>query len=101
MTSGQTYTFELSNTPTTIGSVAYFTIEANATANQNLLQSQTVEGVFDGFAGDVTSTSLVTSSTGFSLSLFGGGEFTFTPSTTIPADSYYIKGTGRVGLQLS
>ena len=37
-----------------------------------------------------------------SVSVFGkGGAFTFTPTITIPANTYYLKTTGRVGLQLS
>jgi hypothetical protein len=102
MTAGVTYTFELENTPTTIGSVAYFTVEGNATANQNLLVSQTITGSFGGFLNSIATGSLLERSTGFSVSTFGdGGAFTFTPTTTIAANTYYIKTTGRIGLQLS
>ena len=102
MTAGQTYTFELENTPTTIGSVAYFTLEANSTANQNLLTQTSCVGVFGGYLNSIDSGSLVENQFGFSISVFGsGGQFTFTPTTTIPANSYYLKTTGRVGLQLT
>ena len=102
MTAGQTYTFELENTPTTIGSVAYFTLEANSTANQNLLTQTSCGGVFGGYLNEVDSGSLVENDYSFSISVFGsGGQFTFTPTTTIPANSYYLKATGRVGLQLT
>ncbi len=102
MTAGTTYTFELENTPTTIGSVAYFTLEANSTANQNLLSQTSCLGTFGGFLNSVDEGSLQENQFGFSISVFGdGGAFEFTPTTTIPANSYYLKGTGRVGLQLS
>ena len=102
MTAGVTYTFELENTPTTIGSVAYFTLEANSRANQNLTVQTPIEGVFGGYLNSVNADSLVTSSFNFSLSVSEtGGAFEFTPSTTIPANTYYIKTTGRIGLQLS
>jgi hypothetical protein len=102
MTSGVTYTFELENTPTTIGSVAYFTIEGNATANQNLSVTQTITGSFGGYLNSISEDSIVERSTGFSISTYeDGGAFEFTPTTTIPANTYYIKTTGRIGLQLS
>tara|TARA_Y100000385_G_scaffold215787_1_gene224638 strand:+ start:63 stop:428 length:366 start_codon:yes stop_codon:yes gene_type:complete len=102
MTAGQTYTFELENTPTTIGSVAYFTLEANSTANQNLSSQTSCLGTFGGFLNSVDEGSLLENSFGFSISVSGdGGAFEFTPTTTIPANSYYLKTTGRIGLQLS
>ena len=102
MTAGQQYTFELENTPTTIGSVAYFTLEANSTANQNLLTQTPITGAFGGYLGDIDGGSLIENLYGFSISLFGkGGEFTFTPTTTIPANTYYLKTTGRAGLEIS
>jgi len=102
MTAGQQYTFELENTPTTIGSVAYFTLEANSTANQNLLTQTPVTGAFGGFLNEIDEGSLQENTYGFSISVFGkGGAFTFTPTITIPANTYYLKTTGRVGLQLS
>jgi|TARA_B110000908_G_scaffold32788_1_gene39142 hypothetical protein len=102
MTAGQTYTFELSNTPTTIGSVAYFTLEANSTANQNLTTQTPCSGAFSGWLNSIDSGSLVENTFGFSISVFdGGGAFEYTPLLTIPANSYYLKTTGRVGLQLT
>ena len=102
MTAGTTYTFELSNTPTTIGSVAYFTLEANSTANKNLTTQTSCAGTFGGFLNEVDEGSLIENDFGFSISVFGGGgAFQFTPTTTIPANSYYLKTTGIVGLQLS
>ena len=102
MTAGQTYTFELSNTPTTIGSVAYFTLEANSTANQNLSTQTSCEGTFGGFLNSIDEGSLIENLYGFSISVYGaGGAFSFTPTTTIPANSYYLKTTGVVGLQLT
>jgi len=102
MTAGVTYTFELENTPTTIGSVAYFTLEANSTANQNLTVQTPIEGAFGSFPSFIRPHSLVTSSFNFSLSVSEtGGAFEFTPTQTIPANTYYIKTTGRIGLQLS
>jgi len=102
MTAGQTYTFELSNTPTNIGSVAYFTLEANSTSNKNLTTQTSCAGTFGGFLNEVEEDSLIKNDFGFSISVFGGGgAFQFTPTTTIPANSYYLKTTGIVGLQLS
>jgi hypothetical protein len=77
MTAGQTYTFELSNTPTTIGSVAYFTLEANSTANKNLTTQTSCAGTFGGFLNEVDEDSLIENDFGFSISVFGsGGAFT-------------------------
>ena len=102
MTAGQQYLFELENTATTIGSVAYFTLEANSTANQNLLTQTPIAGAFGGFLQDIDEGSLQENTYGFSVSLFGkGGSFTFTPTSTIPANTYYLKTTGRVGLVIS
>ncbi|MCP5063738.1 MAG: hypothetical protein GY936_14920 [Ignavibacteriae bacterium] len=102
MTAGQTYTFELSNLPTSIGSVAYFTLEANSTANQNLSTQTSCEGTFGGYLNSIDEGSLIENKYGFSISVYGaGGAFEFTPTTTIPANSYYLKGVGAVALQLS
>ena len=102
MTAGQQYLFELENTATEIGSVAYFTLEANSTANQNLSSQTSCLGTFGGFLNSVDEGSLLENSFGFSISVSGdGGAFEFTPTTTIPANSYYLKTTGRIGLQLS
>jgi len=102
MIAGQTYTFELSNTPTTIGSVAYFTLEANSTANKNLTVQTSCAGTFGGFLNEVDEGSLIKNDFGFSISVFGsGGAFTFTPTTSLRKGSYYLKTTGIVGLQIS
>ena len=102
MTAGQQYQFKLENTPTTIGSVAYFTLEANSTANQSLTTQTSCLGTFGGFSLSVDEGSLIENLYGFSISVFGdGGRFGFTPTTTIPASSYYLKTTGRIGLEIS
>lgn len=102
LTAGVTYTFLLTNTPTTIGSVAYFTLEANSTANQSLLSQTSCLGSFSSFTDSVEETSLIENLYGFSISCFSlGGSFTFTPLTTIPANSYYLKSTGVVELKIS
>lgn len=81
--------------------VGYLTLEGNSTANKNLPSTTFITGSFSSFSGGVDQDSLVTSSTHWSISISGtGGQFQFTPTGTIPTNSYYIKGTGLFDLEI-
>lgn len=81
--------------------IGYLTLEGNSTANQNLSSTTFITGSFSSFSGGVDQDSLVTSSTHWAISISGtGGQFQFTPTGTIPTNSYYIKGTGLFDLEI-
>lgn len=81
--------------------IGYLTLEGNSTANQNLPQTTFITGSFSSFNGGVDQDSLVSSSTHWAISISGtGGQFQFTPTGTIPTNSYYIKGTGLFDLEI-
>ena len=96
-------TFIITNTADSNGQypVGYLTLEGNSTANQNLSSTTFITGSFSSFSGGVDQDSLVTSSTHWSIPISGtGGQFQFTPTGTIPTNSYYIKGTGLFDLEI-
>jgi hypothetical protein len=81
--------------------IGYLTLEGNSTANQNLSSTTFITGSFGSFSGGCEEESLVTSSTHWSIPISGnGGQFQFTPTGTIPINSYYIKGTGLFDLEI-
>tara|TARA_B110000858_G_scaffold120161_1_gene137237 strand:+ start:228 stop:923 length:696 start_codon:yes stop_codon:yes gene_type:complete len=65
----------------------------------------TITGVFGGFLNSITSNSLTTSSIGWGIEMPDsgsiGGAFEFTPTTTIPQDSYAIRSTGHFELTIA
>ena len=65
----------------------------------------TITGVFGGFLNSITSNSLTTSSIGWGIEMPDsgsiGGAFEFTPTTTIPQDSYAIRSTGNFELTIA
>ena len=84
--------------------VGYLTLEGNSTANQNLSSTTYLTGSFGLFTGNVKQDTMVSSSTGWSISIGrgnGSGSFTFTPTDAIAANSYYIKATGNFNLTIS
>lgn len=82
--------------------VVYLTLEGNATANQNLTSNVDFTGTFGSFTGGANEDSIVASGTKWSISISGvSGAFTFTPTTTVPALQYYIKGAGNFDLNIS
>tara|TARA_R100000541_G_scaffold53004_1_gene60864 strand:- start:51 stop:416 length:366 start_codon:yes stop_codon:yes gene_type:complete len=83
--------------------VGYLTLEGNSTANQNLTSTTFLTGSFSSFTlGGASQDSLVTSSTHWSISIYGdGGQFQFNPTDPIAANSYYIKGTGLFDLEIT
>ena len=91
LTSGTGYTFSISaSAPTNNG---YLTLQGNANANSNLTSSTDVTGSLTDFSGSFTgsiSESVVQSQTGFSVN-----------SSTIPANSVYIKATGGVDVDIN
>jgi len=68
--------------------------------------SSDFSGTFANFTTDVSQSNFVSSSDGFSFSIkqavgTGAGTFDFTPTTTIPVNSYLIKSTGHITLNIS
>ena len=65
----------------------------------------TIAGVFGGFLNSITSNSLTTSPIGWGIEMPDsgsiGGAFEFTPTTTIPQDSYAIRSTGHFELTIA
>ena len=68
--------------------------------------SSDFSGTFANFNTDVSQSNFVSSSDGFSFGIkqavgTGAGTFDFTPTTTIPVNSYLIKSTGHITLNIS
>jgi len=68
--------------------------------------SSDFSGTFTNFTTDVSQSNFVSSSDGFSFGIkqavgTGAGTFDFTPTTTIPVNSYLIKSTGHITLNIS
>ena len=84
--------------------VGYLTLEGNSTANDNLSSTTFLTGSFGLYAGGINIPDKVYTEMlplGFSVSISGGGgEFIFTPTTTIAQGSYYIKSTGLFTLEI-
>ncbi len=97
-------TFTITNYTSSTGTypVGYLTLEGNATANKNLSSNANMTGSFGTYVNGIESGSLNQTNRRFSISIFGsGGSFVFTPSATIAANSYYIKGVGPFDLTIS
>lgn len=102
ITGAKTFTITNSKGPTNTYSVGYFTLDGNSTSNQNLLSDAPMAGTFSDFTGGANPNSLIQTNTRFSISIHGsGGSFIFTPSTPIPANSYYVKGVGEFNIEIS
>ncbi len=120
LTGGTEYTFTLQTYPYPSQSVyanaAYFMTDSSLEQNYDLSQSAVAAGIressFDGtfrnFTNAVSQSNFVSSSCGFafniqqiSASTQPKGEFKFTPTTTIPANSYLIKASGRFLLTIA
>ena len=68
--------------------------------------SSNFSGTYANFTTDVSQSNFVSSSDGFSFNIkqavgSGAGTFDFTPTTTIPVNSYLIKSTGHITLNIS
>ena len=68
--------------------------------------SSDFNGVFANFTSDVSQSNFISSSRGFDFNIkqvvgSGNGTFDFTPTTTIPVNSYLIKSTGHITLDIS
>ena len=68
--------------------------------------SSDFSGTFANFTTDVSQSNFVSSSCGFAFNIkqavgTGAGTFDFTPALTIPANSYLIKSTGHITLDIS
>jgi hypothetical protein len=63
-------------------------------------------GSFANFTTDVSQSNFVSSSRGFAFNIeqavgSGAGTFDFTPDVTIPVNSYLLKSTGHITLNIS
>lgn len=120
LTGGTQYTFALQTFPYPSQSVyanaAYFMVDSSLEQNYDLSQSAVVAGIgessfngtFADFVNDISQSNFISSSCGFafnmqqiSASTQPGGEFKFTPTTTIPANSYLIKASGHFLLTIA
>ena len=85
-------------------SAYYLVLEGNATANQNLVQDQSVRGVFS-FLNGVKEENIIMGEYGWSITLPPSPTVSFAfqtmPLQVIPANSYYIKGVGNFDLNIS
>ena len=68
--------------------------------------SSDLSGAFANFTTDVSQSNLIASSRGFAFNFAqavgsGGGTFDFTPDVTIPVNSYLLKSTGHITLNIS
>ena len=96
------FTITNSKDPTDTYSVGYFTLDGNATSNQNLSSNAPMGGIFSDFTGGVNPNSLIQTNTRFSISVYGsGGSFKFTPSTPILVNSYYVKSVGEFDIEMA
>ena len=68
--------------------------------------SSNMTGSFANFTTDVSQSNLIASSRGFAFNIeqavgSGAGTFDFTPDVTIPVNSYLLKSTGHITLNIS
>ena len=110
LSAAQTYTFTFS-TPSFVsqsvyGGDAYFILNSLRSDNTDL------SGTYDNPTGDIRMEQFASSSTGvgaiFNVGFnirqdvgFGNGSFDFTPTNTVPADSYTIQSTGHYQLTIA
>jgi hypothetical protein len=129
LNAGTTYTFTFATPSFTSQSVyggnAYFSMDSALHTNYALSQSAIAAGIgqsdlagtIGGFTGDV-SQSLFVSQSYYSgsdepsiwtysflirqdVNSNAGGTFTLDPTTTVPANSYYLKSTGHMTLEIT
>jgi hypothetical protein len=106
MTAATAYTFTIVNNSNQLkansGSLSYLTIEGNATANQSLAETVVVTGSFSFNNDSVASGSILEDGNRFSISSTGaGGAFTFTPTTTIAANKYFVRTVGNINVTIT
>ena len=84
------------------GSVSGLTLEGNSTYNQSLSETIVITGSFASFTGTVDQGSLIEDGNGGTILTSGaGGTFTFTPTTTINANKYFIRTVGNINLTIA
>ena len=131
LNNGTTYTFTFATpafaSQSVYGGNAYFSMDSALDTNYALSQSAIAAGIeqsnlagtIGGFTGDVSQSLFVSSSytaSGaigqeqpiwtYSFSIrqdvgSGAGTFTLNPTTTVPANSYYLKSTGHMTLEIT
>ena len=73
-----------------------------APANQSLAETVVVTGSFSFNNDSVASGSLLEDGNRFSISSTGaGGAFTFTPTTTIAANKYFVRTVGNINVTIT
>ena len=129
LNAGTTYTFTFATpafaSQSVYGGNAYFSMDSALDTNYALSQSAIAAGIeqsnlagtIGGFTGDVSQSLFVSQSyysgSGNEPSIWtysfsirqdsgsGAGTFTFDPTTTVPAESYYLKSTGHMTLEIT
>ena len=106
MNASTAYTFTIVNNSNQLkansGSLAYLTIEGNAEANNALTETVVITGSFSFNNDSVASGSLLEDGNRFSISSTGaGGAFTFTPTTTIAANKYFVRTVGNINVTIT
>jgi hypothetical protein len=107
MNASTAYTFEIVNNSDQFkanqaDSLAYLTIEGNSTANQSLAETVVITGSFSFNNDSIASGSLLEDGNRFSISSNGaGGTFTFTPTTNIRANRYFIRTVGNINVTIT
>ena len=106
MTAATAYTFTIVNNSNQLkansGSLSYITIEGNATSDQSLAETVVVTGSFSFNNDSIASGSILEDGNRFSISSTGaGGAFTFTPTTTIAANKYFVRTVGNINVTIT
>ena len=129
LNAGTTYTFTFATpsfaSQSVYGGNAYFSMDSALDTNYALSQSaiaagrgqSDLAGAIGGFTGDVSQSLFVSQSYysgssepsiwNYSFPIRqdtdsnAGGTFTLNPTTTIPAESYYLKSTGHMTLEIT
>ena len=131
LNAGTTYTFTFATpsfaSQSVYGGNAYFSMDSALDTNYALSQSAIATGIgqsnlagtIGGFTGDVSQSLFVSSSYTASGAIgqeppiwtysfpirqnvgSGNGAFTLNPTTTVPANSYYLKSTGHMTLNIT
>jgi hypothetical protein len=98
-------TFTITNYTSSIDNnyhVGYLVLEGNSSGNKNLSSKTFLTGSFSSFVGGANEDGLISTSYGWSITLSSNSSsFIFTPTSTIAANSYYIKGVGIFDLEIT
>ena len=99
-----TKTFTITNFKNSLGQypVGYLVLQGSSNANTNLSTDQNVSGSFGSFTGGCSQDNLVVNENEWGISIStDAASFTFTPASSISANTYYIKATGNFNLAIT